>query len=171
MIFKSTILYALAAIGGVFAEDKAETGCRPCDAPCRRRRSESTAKLAGEMLLKNMCTALETKNLAALQGGIVTPKTTLQTIFSSPVGCVDSGVQNYLATIITFFPVVDFPTPPTIVDSYSDGNGRVVVYADNEIVRAGQNLTVHSRWIFESVDGQCEFKILEGVIVDSLCSN
>ncbi len=169
-MFKSTIFVVLAAVSAVFAEDKVEAGCRPCNNPCPRRCLESTAKLAGELLVPNLCTSFKDKNLALLQGGIVTPKSTLQTIIKTPTGCVDSGVQNFIATAINLMPLLQCPNGPVITNVYVDAKGRVIVFDQTLLLVGGQEVNVSCRWVLEPVDGQCEFKIIEGRIVDDLCS-
>lgn len=169
-MLKSNFFYLFASIIAVFANeaDKVETGCKPCSTPCPPKCPEATALEAARLLINNFRIAIDTNDLALIQGGITLPKSTAQFIIRGLDGCVDSGVQNLLAFMIPQISLITC-TDPVITSSYVDSKGRVIAFVTHIINFDGTDVSVKSRYVFEPVDGQCEFRLVDLLVRDVTC--
>lgn len=168
---KSSLLFVLAAVSSIFAaesEAKLETGCKPCAQPCPPRCSEATILQAAQILVNDLCGIFESTSLVQLQT-LVTQRSTLETVFLTDLGCVDSGVVNFLAGAIPLLPVLSCSTAPTVTSSYIDNNKRVVVFAEGPLTLNSEIVNVKARYTFESINGGCELKLVDALVRQVEC--
>lgn len=168
---KSSLIFVLAAVSSIFAaesEAKLEAGCKPCAQPCPPRCSEATLLQAAQILVNDLCAIFETTSLVQLQT-LVTQRSTLETVFLANLGCVDSGVVNFLSGAIPLLPVLSCANAPIVTSSYIDINKRVVVFAEGQITLSGELINVKARYTFESINGGCELQLVDALIRQVEC--
>lgn len=168
---KSFLLFTLAALSTIFAADsdaKLETACKPCNQPCPARCPDDVLNMAARILVGDLCGIFATTSMVQLQT-LATPRSTMETVFLTDNGCIDSGVVNLLAGAVPLLPILSCTTVPHITSSYIDNNKNVVVFAEGPLQVLTEVVTVKARFTFESVNGGCELKLLDALIRQVEC--
>lgn len=148
-------LISLVSCDGLI--DKVANDCKPCNAPCRATCSNDLKLQSANMFVGSICTAVESDDYALLQT-IITLRSTIEYVFVTETGCQYKGPMPYLNGMIELLPQLDCPMPPTVLSSYIDSKGNVVVNTSEYVVYNGQSTSVKGRYIF-SYTPECQASI------------
>jgi hypothetical protein len=170
MLLKS-LLYIFAAATSAFGleeADKIEVGCKPCPQPCPERCEESTALLAADLLINSLVVATNNDDLGLIQS-MVNPKSTIQFNNDLGSGCIESPVMPFLNG---YTPLLDriYINSTSILSSYVDNKGRVIVTTEDTITLDGTSVkTYKNRYTFQACNGICGFSLTDLVMRDEAC--
>jgi len=168
MIFTSAIFSLLAATC-IAADAKAEAGCKPCgnNAVCPSVCPEATLIQAAQLLATNLCSSIDTNNYALIQT-IVTPRSTLRSVFLTPLGCIDEGVIPYLEGVANWLSTVGCPNSPIYTSSYIDEKGHAILFGDNTHIIDNELVSVKIRYTFK-VNAGCELSLIDLLVRQAEC--
>lgn len=169
MRFTAGLVGLLSTFAFIKAEDNDTKACQPCGYTnaCAQQCSDENKLAAATMLVNNFCTFLDTDNIPLVQS-MTLSKSTIRFVIQTNEGCFDSGVHSFMPGAVQLMNMASCPSSPTIVSSFVDDYGGVVIFADGVLGLGEIPVDTRARYTFEA-SGNCVMKLVDLTIRQAEC--